>query len=165
MNYDFYNILITPSDSYFNKTLVVILSVILNCKKPSHFYIMQSDWTEEHKRVCTDFVAEHQGNTAEYIDTDDKDFLDLGFPAYKDHYEPYYKLLAHRLPDSVERVLYFDVDMLIRKDLEKFYSMNLGDNYFCSSVPPMFTQRKYSDYENIEQKGGIWPNYFLVAVC
>ncbi len=47
----------------------------------------------------------------------------------------YFRLLAARLiPDSIERVIYLDSDVLVRGDLTELWSCSPGDNY-CLAVP------------------------------
>lgn len=65
----------------------------------------------------------------------------------------YYRLLSPELIPEYEKLLYSDVDVIIREDLGKFYGMNLGRNYFaavdtCSALRPEF--RKY-----ITEKAGL----------
>ena len=47
----------------------------------------------------------------------------------------YLRLLAGRLlPESVDRVIYLDSDVLVQDDLSKLWEMDLGENY-CLAVP------------------------------
>lgn len=53
----------------------------------------------------------------------------------------YYRLLAPELIPEYDKLLYSDVDVIIREDLSKYYAMDLGDNYFgavdnCSRLRP-----------------------------
>ncbi len=43
----------------------------------------------------------------------------------------YYRLLAPELIPEYGKLLYSDVDVIIREDLGKFYDLDLGDNYFA----------------------------------
>ena len=65
----------------------------------------------------------------------------------------YYRLLSPELIPEYDKLLYSDVDVIIREDLGRFYDMDLGDNYFagvdnCSRLRPSF--RKY-----ITEKAGL----------
>ena len=65
----------------------------------------------------------------------------------------YYRLLSPELIPEYDKLLYSDVDVIIRDDLGRFYDMDLGDNYFagvdnCSRLRPSF--RKY-----ITEKAGL----------
>ena len=67
----------------------------------------------------------------------------------------YYRLLSPELIPEYDKLLYSDVDVVIREDLGKFYDMELGDNYFagvdtCSRLRPGF--RKH-----ITEKAGLDP--------
>ncbi len=53
----------------------------------------------------------------------------------------YYRLLSPELIPQYDRLLYSDVDVIIREDLSKYYELDLGDNYFaavdnCSRLRP-----------------------------
>jgi len=65
----------------------------------------------------------------------------------------YYRLLSPELIPEYDKLLYSDVDVIIREDLGKFYDMELGGNYFagvdtCSRLRPGV--RKY-----IKEKAGL----------
>ena len=53
----------------------------------------------------------------------------------------YYRLLSPEMIPEYDKLLYFDVDVIIREDLTKYYELNLNDNYFaavdtCSVLQP-----------------------------
>ena len=151
---DVYNILITPSSAHFCPTLVVMLSAMLNCKKYCRFFIMQSEWTDEQKRMCENIVSEYPGNKVEFLNVDNSVFSSDCFIPYKEHYEVYYKLLVHNyLSDDVERILYLDTDMLIRKDIAELYNIDLEDAFLSANLNPKFNRAKQDDYAKLEKKG------------
>ena len=58
----------------------------------------------------------------------------------------YYRLLSPELIPEYDKILYSDVDVIIREDLSRYYEMDLGENYFAgvdngSRLRPAF--RKY----------------------
>jgi lipopolysaccharide biosynthesis glycosyltransferase len=58
------------------------------------------------------------------------DVSDLGISHHITH-TAYYRLLAARLlPESLERVIYLDADVLLRDDLSQLWSLDIG-NHFC----------------------------------
>lgn len=132
MEFNEYNILIAPSSEMFKQTLTVMLSAMLNCKKPCSFFIMEFNWTDEQKKYCTEFIAEYPKNSVKYIHVDDSVFNPL--KAWHGYYNTYYKMLAHQyLGNDIERVLYIDTDIIINKDIYNFYSMDFEDNYIIGS--------------------------------
>ena len=53
----------------------------------------------------------------------------------------YYRLLSPELIPEYDKILYSDVDVIIREDLSRYYEIDLGDNYFaavdnCSALRP-----------------------------
>lgn len=65
----------------------------------------------------------------------------------------YYRLLSPELIPEYGKLLYSDVDVIVREDLSGYYDMDLGSNYFagvdnCSRLRPGF--RKY-----ITEKAGL----------
>ena len=53
----------------------------------------------------------------------------------------YYRLLSPEIIPEYDKILYSDVDVIIREDLSKYYDLDLGDNYFaavdnCSRLRP-----------------------------
>lgn len=53
----------------------------------------------------------------------------------------YYRLISPELIPEYDKILYSDVDVIIREDLSKYYELDLGDNYFaavdnCSRLRP-----------------------------
>lgn len=65
----------------------------------------------------------------------------------------YYRLLAPELIPEYGKLLYSDVDVIIREDLGKYYDLDLGDNYFagvdtCPRLRPSI--RKY-----VTEKAGL----------
>lgn len=58
----------------------------------------------------------------------------------------YYRLLSPELIPEYDKLLYSDVDVIIREDLTKYYDIDLGENYFaavdnCSALRP--SMREY----------------------
>lgn len=135
--FEYYNILLTPSSAMFKQSLVTMLSAMLNCKKPCHFYILQFDWSGDQKHKCKDFVSLYPGNEVEIIwfNTDDL----RGLPPWKGYLNTYFKIISHLyLPKYVDRVLYVDCDVIFNKDIDKYYSMDFDDNYIiasCETIP------------------------------
>lgn len=53
----------------------------------------------------------------------------------------YYRLISPELIPEYDKILYSDVDVIIREDLRPYYELDLGDNYFaavdnCSALRP-----------------------------
>lgn len=152
MEFNEYNILITTSSEMFKQAMTVMLSAMLNCRKPCRFFIMEFDWTDEQKKRCFEFVSGYPGNHVEIINVDDGYFD--AFKAFKNFHTTYYKLLAHMfIPETVERVLYVDVDIIFRKDIVNYYSMDFDDNFFiaANSIAEINAKVKNSEWDKIDK--------------
>lgn len=152
MEFNEYNILIAPSSEIFKQTLTVMLSAMLNCKKKCHFFIMQFNWTKKQKDYCINFVAGYPGNHVDIIDVNNDLFYD--FKSFKNYHTNYYKLLAHNfIPDTIERVIHLEPDMIIRKDIGNYYSEDFNDNFFVAvnSIAEMNAKIKNSDWHKIDK--------------
>ena len=78
----------------------------------------------------------------------------------------YYRLLSPELIPEYDKILYSDVDVIIREDLSRYYEMDLGENYFAgvdngSRLRPAF--RKYiTDTLGLDWKKGYYYSGNLV---
>lgn len=118
------NILLAFNSNYYMPALVLLKSLLVNnqwCRE-IRIYVLYSDLKPGEIRRFSQ-VAEESG-IAKAI------FLPVGTDTFQDaplhlkwiSRETYYRLLAQEmLPESVERVLYLDVDMIVMGSLEEFY--------------------------------------------
>ena len=77
----------------------------------------------------------------------------------------YYRLLSPDLIPDYDKLLYSDVDVIIREDLSKYYDLDLGDNYFaavdnCSRLRPAV--QKYIDTLGIDWRNNYYYSGNLV---
>lgn len=78
----------------------------------------------------------------------------------------YYRLLSPELIPQYDKLLYSDVDVVIREDLSKYYDLDLGDNYFaavdnCSRLRPAV--RKFiADTLDLDWRNGYYYSGNLV---
>ena len=78
----------------------------------------------------------------------------------------YYRLLSPELIPEYDKLLYSDVDVIIREDLSKYYDLDLGDNYFaavdnCSRLRPA-VQKYIADALGIDYRNGYYYSGNLV---
>lgn len=95
-----------------------------------HAYILHSDLKEEHMHQ----IRMHMPScfTCDFIYVDEEIFA--GFPETKRYPKQiYYRLAAgFLLPESLDRVLYMDVDTLVINPLDELYNMDFEDNMFIA---------------------------------
>lgn len=64
--------------------------------------------------------------------------------------EIYYRLfLTEILPDSVDRILYLDCDIIINKDLSEFYNTDFDDNHLTACKDANGNRNKFSETETL----------------
>lgn len=112
--------------------------------------MMLGSYAEIHKDIKTDVFVAHSALTAEDFLFLEQAVADTGIQIHNikitERYfcdtpvlerlpkESFYRLLAFLyLPESVERCLYLDPDVYIRKSLLPFYNMELGDSYLAAA--------------------------------
>ena len=77
----------------------------------------------------------------------------------------YYRLVSPELIPEYDKLLYSDVDVIIREDLSKYYDIDLGENYFgavdnCSRLRPRM--RAYLDKLGLDWRNGYYYSGNLV---
>lgn len=141
------NILLAFNSNYYMPALVLLKSLLVNnqwCKEIQIYVLYAQLKPEEIQRFSQ--IAEESG-IAKAI------FLPVGTDTFKDaplhlkwiSRETYYRLLAQEmLPESVERVLYLDVDMIVMGSLEEFYHQDFGGKLLvaCSRYGPGWVDPK-----------------------
>lgn len=118
------NILLAFNSNYYMPALVLLKSLLVNnqwCRE-IRIYVLYSDLKPgEIQRFSQ--VAEESGIAkAIFLPVETDTFQDAPLHLKWISRETYYRLLAQEmLPESVERVLYLDVDMIVMGSLEEFY--------------------------------------------
>ena len=102
---------------------------------------------------------EDNGHTFEPILVEDDVFANAPLNMYFTK-EMYYRLLASKLlPESVDRVLYMDPDILIRGSVEEFYNLSFDDNMLIAMPdPPQQMNPKNPDNRPHWQRLGLEEN-------
>ncbi|WP_010630434.1 glycosyltransferase family 8 protein [Sporolactobacillus vineae] len=115
------NILVALNANYLYPLRVMLRSLFINNPEAHfHIYLMHSELTRNQIEKLRLFVA-RQGQELSPIYVSPDLF---GHAAVHRHFssEMYYRLIACRyLPDSVDRILYLDPDIVVLNSVEKFY--------------------------------------------
>lgn len=147
------NILLAPDNSYVMPTIVLLQSLFEAEREPMDIYVIHSDLTTENVRKLESFVEGH-GSRIHLYAIDSGTF---GGAHTSNHItkESYYRLLAQELlPESVDRVLYLDGDLVVTKSLCELYDTSFKDetgkeNFFVVSEGPGVSQKRWSVYDNL----------------
>lgn len=121
------NIIVSANSKYMRYLYVMLLSLFENNDDESiTVYVMQKDFSETDKKTI-ELLASGYRNTVVFLDIEESVFS--GFPvSAKFSVETYFRLLMPELlPDSIDKILYLDVDVIIRGKIKPFYCTDLED--------------------------------------
>lgn len=120
------NIATALNQKYINYTIVMLTSLCKNNPVQIDAYLLHSELTEENIKYMQTCLSQYSITLIPIAI--DKELFDDRFPRNsKWSLEAYYRLLLlDFLPASVDRILYLDVDLIINKSLEEFYTVDFG---------------------------------------
>ncbi|OUP66020.1 hypothetical protein B5F12_00395 [Pseudoflavonifractor sp. An176] len=116
------NILISVDQRYVEKAKTTLFSLRLHTKEEITVYLINHSLSDESTRELGEYLK-NKCDIQLYVIDAKKTALD-NFPIPNSNFsiETYYRILAQfMLPDSVDRVLWLDVDIIVQKDLSEFY--------------------------------------------
>lgn len=119
------NIMIVANSRYILTTIVMLYSLYENNPGKITVYLLYSDMQEEEiSRLCA-FTQTWMDKQLIPVRIKREDTQKL-FPSEHMPIETYYRILGMELlPQSVKRVMYLDIDIVVNKSLEHFYHMDM----------------------------------------
>ena len=150
------NICYITDKNYFLPTLVSILSVAENCSE-SHIniYVICSDVSQKHIKILRNLKSK---NISIIVKNVENPYTDLG---EKHIYVSRTALLKFSVPNlfpNLDKILYLDSDILVCKDLENLYNIDLNNSY-AAVVSDMEAVSEYKCHYKLELN-----NYFNSGV-
>ena len=118
------NILLAFNSNYYMPALVLLKSLLVHNQwcRAIRLYVLYSDLKPGEIRRFSQVAEESGIAKAIFLPVETDTFKDAPLHLKWISRETYYRLLAQEmLPESVERVLYLDVDMIVMGSLEEFY--------------------------------------------
>lgn len=129
------NLLVTVSQNYCRYLLVMLKSLFKHNKCDITVYLLYSRIDDKMLANVRKYI-EDSGNTFEPVLVEEDVFSDAPVNMYFTK-EMYYRLLASKmLPESADRVLYMDPDILVRGSVEEFYNLPFDDNMLIAMPDP-----------------------------
>ena len=131
------NICISCDDNYAKYAGIVIASIILNAKEDDEFsfYILDGGISENAK-IEIDKLKQIKDFKLQYVQIDSS-----WFDVYKNilthkyiSIATYYRLKLSKLLPKVDRVIYLDCDVIVRKSLKEFFDTDMGNNYMAGVI-------------------------------
>ncbi|MCD2502364.1 glycosyltransferase family 8 protein [Clostridium sp. NSJ-145] len=130
------NILLAINSKYLLPAKVLITSIFENNDVNINIYLLHSSLNEvEIKELRKVVEGKYNGKLIDIL-INEKDFKD--FPL-SHHFtiETYYRFLAQSiLPEEVDRILWLDADMIVKKSISDFYNQDFEGKYVvvCQSI-------------------------------
>ncbi len=129
-------IVLCASDDNYVKPLAVTLHSAATALKPgSHLHVVlmdggisESNWTGLRETLLDLPISVH------VLKPNHREISDLGTSHHITH-TAYFRLLAARLlPDSIDKVIYLDSDVLVKDDLTELWNLEVGNHYCLAAV-------------------------------
>ncbi len=130
------NILLTFNAGYIQQTITMLKS-LLHANPEDFFdvYVMNTGLTKAHYLDIEDGISRLNQGRLQLID------VKVNVDALKDapitkRYprEMYFRIFAaHFLPETLDRILYLDPDLVVINPIRELYSMNIQDNFFIAA--------------------------------
>lgn len=148
------NILVTLDRGYISPLCTMLRSLSnSHTDKKLDVYVMNKAFT------CEDFEFINKTVNCTNIHLHDVKADDsmLSCAPVTDRYphEMYFRIFAAKfLPDAIDKILYLDPDLVVLKNLEKLYDIDLGSNYFAAASHVNRPLRKINEIRlQMETKG------------
>lgn len=125
------NILFCCDSNYAMPLTVCITSIFENNKDSSvKVYIFHSNMSQKQEDTLQD-LARQYNQSIEALQIDEHYFSDV--PTLRWTKETYYRLLlCELLPDTTDKVLYMDCDIIVNKPLDYLFNIDLQDKYIAA---------------------------------
>jgi putative glycosyltransferase len=153
------NIVFSADNNYAAYLCIAAKSVeISNSKNKICFYVLDNGISEENKAI----IAANLCNKISFIPVNPNDFLD--FPLTISHISitTYARLKISEYITDCDKVLYLDIDLLVKNDLEALWNTKLDNNWIGACID-LFVDENRADYK---QKIGLTEqeHYFNAGV-
>ena len=128
---NYINVAYAFDKNYHYITHVSMKSIMLSQNNDTfiNFYIMVSNLTREQKNVINKIEKQHKNCKINFIDMGNQ-FKEFKLPINIWTTANYYRIRLPEILKDVKKIIYFDTDTLIYKDLTKLYNYDIEGKYF-----------------------------------
>lgn len=141
------NIVLTGDEKYVLPIGVAMFSIVKNLShnRIANFFLIVSGWGEQEEKEirkllnCNITILHVEKYLYYFSNADSKEFKN----SYIQSLSPYYRLLIPQiLPEYIDKVIYFDADMVTDNDLSIIYD-SLTEDKLCAAVAELFANKYY----------------------
>lgn len=120
------NIALAADDNYAQHVAVVIASVMSNTTAKDVSFYLLSDGIKERKLNKIENTATNFGAKVNVLDLSKFDLFDKLFTSGHISKAAYFRLdIANLVPETVKKIIYTDVDLVVREDVQELWNFNL----------------------------------------
>ena len=159
---NFINVAYAFDKKYHYITHVSMKSIMLSQNKDTfiNFYILVSNLTNEQEKVINKIGEEHKNCKISFIDMGNQ-FKEFNLPFNIWTTANYYRIKLPELLKDIKKIIYFDTDTLIYKDLTKLYNYDIEGKYLIGMpeyVDKNFFERNNVSFNNFINTGALLCN-------
>lgn len=127
------NIVISINSKYIFPAKIMLFSLAENCREELKIYCLHRDLSQNNIKELSKFI-ERECHGKLYPIYVENNYSDMPMTFSHISYETYFRLDAvNLLPDSIERFLYLDSDIIVLGDLSEFYHQSFDDKLIIAS--------------------------------
>ncbi len=125
------NICFSSDNNYAQHLVVTLASVLANNDDKLHVYVLDGGISDENKQKILSLKKDYDFEI-EFIQID-KSMFDKCPVGKKNHVTlaTYYRLLLAEICPNVDKILYLDVDLVIRSSLRELFEIDMTGKYFA----------------------------------
>lgn len=126
-------VVLAADNNYRYPLMVTLLSSLMNAKKNTkyQFNILVSDQFDmESMELINKLLKQYDMPEAAFYNMQDN-YQNIEMQIKHISYATFYRLQLPELLKEVEKCIYLDVDVVVKKDLKEFFDTELGDNYIA----------------------------------
>lgn len=146
-------IILSSSDEYCIYLPVILKSIHEESSKNYcyHFYILDSGITQSSKHVINAYIANYENFSIEYIDVQYfiEKYKNLWYVTGHFSVATYIRFFIPDLVPKLDKVLYLDVDLLVRGDISELYAIDIGDCAIGACVDACYERETYYNKNNL----------------
>lgn len=152
------NIMISVDKNYLDKALTMLFSLRRHVHEEITVYLINHSLSSEDIKNSEEYLRKKCSITIKCIDVKNTVFDHM--PLGNEHFsiEMYYRILAQfLLPESIDRVLWLDADIIVLKDLTGFYHQSFDGKKYV--VTPDYGVNNTKWRSGIKEKLGLSEEY------
>lgn len=128
------NIVCAANRAYLQHLSAMLASVFMNTKEQITVHILNNNFTNEDKRLIVNVFEPHCDAQFEFYTINDEVLSDINVAADHLTIQTLYRLLvANLLPNSIDKVLYLDSDIIVEADIQDLFNIDLEDYYVAAT--------------------------------